>query len=126
MGWALVVYPDTGGYDLVPDDPGVIADREQRGWERRALPDDVDADDEQAVLREAIERPPAATPILSEDEVAKLKGQALEDALDARGLPHTGTADDKWQRIAEHDNAQIHPEQPTDDAGSGTEQGVSE
>jgi hypothetical protein len=126
MGWALVVYPETGGYDLVPDDPGVIADREQRGWERRPLPDGVDANDEQAVLREAIERAPESTPILTEEEAAKLKGQALEDALDARSLPHTGSADEKRQRIADHDAAQINPEQPTDDAGSGTEQGVSE
>lgn len=35
----------------------------------------------------------------------ELKGQALEDALEQRGLPKTGTADEKRARVAEHDDA---------------------
>ena len=33
----------------------------------------------------------------------ELKGQALEEALDERGLPKTGSADEKRARVAEHD-----------------------
>jgi hypothetical protein len=36
-------------------------------------------------------------------EPEDLKGQALEDALDERGLPKTGSADEKRARVAEHD-----------------------
>lgn len=39
------------------------------------------------------------------EQAAELKGKALEDALIARGLPATGTADEKRARIAEHDAA---------------------
>lgn len=35
----------------------------------------------------------------------ELKGQALDDALEERGLPKTGTADEKRARVAEHDAA---------------------
>lgn len=35
---------------------------------------------------------------------SELKGQALEDALDAAGLPKTGSADDKRARLAEAAN----------------------
>jgi len=37
-----------------------------------------------------------------EDDPLELKGEALEDALKAAGLPRTGTADEKRQRLAEH------------------------
>ncbi len=32
-----------------------------------------------------------------------LKGQALDDALEAAGLPKTGSADEKRARLAEHE-----------------------
>lgn len=35
----------------------------------------------------------------------ELKGEALEAALEERGLPKSGTADDKRARVAEHDAA---------------------
>lgn len=35
----------------------------------------------------------------------ELKGQALEDALEERGLPKSGTADEKRARVSEHDAA---------------------
>lgn len=37
--------------------------------------------------------------------VPELKGQALDDALKARDLPVTGTADEKRARVAGHDAA---------------------
>lgn len=47
--------------------------------------------------------PASATASTTDD--AELKGQALEDALKERGLPSTGTADEKRARVAEHDQA---------------------
>lgn len=41
--------------------------------------------------------------VRQEEPVPPLEGQALEDALKARGLPKTGTADEKRARVAEHD-----------------------
>jgi len=38
-----------------------------------------------------------------ESDASELRGQALEDALNERGLPHTGTADEKRARVAEYD-----------------------
>ena len=35
-------------------------------------------------------------------ESSELKGAALDDALDAAGLPKSGTADEKRARLAEH------------------------
>lgn len=37
---------------------------------------------------------------------SELKGQALDDALEAAGLPKTGSADEKRARLAEHNNSQ--------------------
>jgi hypothetical protein len=53
------------------------------------------------------EQPPAQRPDdaddLTPDQARELKGDALDDALKARGLPHTtGTADEKRQRLADH------------------------
>lgn len=36
----------------------------------------------------------------------ELKGAALDDALDAAGLPKTGSADEKRARLADHNNSQ--------------------
>lgn len=36
-------------------------------------------------------------------DAEELKGQALDDALEARGLSKSGTADEKRQRVADHD-----------------------
>lgn len=44
----------------------------------------------------------AANGYAVEDAAAELKGQALDDALDAADLPKSGTADEKRARLAEH------------------------
>lgn len=36
------------------------------------------------------------------EEARELKGEALDDALEARGLPRTGSADEKRERLADH------------------------
>jgi len=40
------------------------------------------------------------------DAEVKLTGEALDEALTTRGLPKTGSADEKRQRVAEYDKAQ--------------------
>jgi hypothetical protein len=127
MTWVFLRHPDTGGAHLVPE--GATEPFEARGWERHDMPAGVDADDPYApaLLADAL-APPAgsaaakqqkAAEVAAEDEAAKLKGQALDEALEKRGLPKTGTADDKRAAVADYDAA--NPE-PTDDAESGTEQ----
>ena len=37
------------------------------------------------------------------DDAEELKGEALDAALEERGLPKSGTADEKRQRVAEYD-----------------------
>ena len=48
---------------------------------------------------------PAAGDTRAPDE-DEPKGQALDDALTEAGLPKTGTADEKRQRLAEHESQQ--------------------
>jgi uncharacterized protein (UPF0210 family) len=56
-------------------------------------------------LADSIASVSPATSTASTTDDAELKGQALEDALKERGLPSTGTADEKRARVAEHDQA---------------------
>lgn len=76
---------------------------------RPVAPGDVHVDDTDAQDAAETEHAAAATdgtPVddgtTPEPEV-ELKGQALDDALEARGLPKTGTADEKRARVAEYD-----------------------
>lgn len=127
MAWAFLKHPETGGAHLVPEDAAWVF--EARGWERHDMPAGVDAEDPYApaLLDEALNPPVGsvaakqqkAAEAAAADDAAKLKGQALEDALEKRGLPKTGTADEKRAAVANYDAA--NPE-PTDDAESGTEQ----
>jgi hypothetical protein len=48
--------------------------------------------------------PDVPDPVEQEPEV-ELKGEALDAALEERGLPKTGSADEKRARVAEHDAA---------------------
>jgi hypothetical protein len=43
-----------------------------------------------------------------------LKGKALDEALDAAGLPKTGSADEKRARLAEHTHSQPDGTPPQD------------
>jgi hypothetical protein len=100
MGWAYMVHPDAGAA-RVSDDPSVVEHYEGRGWVRHTLPAALDPDapnfDPDQASVEEVQR------IYSADEVAELKGQALDDALDAAGLSKSGTADEKRARLAEHE-----------------------
>ncbi len=50
--------------------------------------------------------------IAAEAEAQQLKGAALDEALEEAGLPKTGTADEKRQRLAEHNTAaEAQPEE---------------
>jgi hypothetical protein len=127
MAWVLLRHPETGGAHLVPE--GTVEPFEARGWVRSDMPAGLDPDDPYApaLLADVLNPPPGSAAAkqqkvaeaAAEDEAAKLKGQALADALEKRGLPNTGTADDKRAAVADYDAA--NPE-PTDDAESGTEQ----
>lgn len=42
------------------------------------------------------------TPVAPAEDTSELKGAALDEALEAAGLPKTGSAAEKRQRLAEH------------------------
>lgn len=82
-----------------------------------AAPDDVDLPDPHATAVFYVGTPLAdASAVRVEDgpppapdaaDEAPLKGKDLDAALDAVGLPKTGTADEKRARLAEHADAAI-------------------
>lgn len=56
----------------------------------------------------------AAAPADEErEETEELKGAALDEALEAAGLPKTGTADEKRARLAEHQAGDTPAEKST-------------
>ena len=55
-----------------------------------------------AAETEHAEQATDGTPVPGSETAAELKGQALDDALEAAGLPKSGTADEKRARLAEH------------------------
>lgn len=59
----------------------------------------------------------------AEAEAADLKGDDLTDALRERGLPLSGTADEKRARIAEHDAGQQSPPPPPPGEGDQSNPG---
>lgn len=46
------------------------------------------------------------TLVAGSEDPSELKGAALDEALEAAGLPKTGSAAEKRQRLAEHQDAQ--------------------
>ena len=86
----------------VPNHPAVIQDFRDRGW---------------YTPEESAQR--------AEDEAAarakELKGKALDDALEAAGLPKTGTADEKRKALAEHEAAQTPAAEGEQDTTDGNE-----
>lgn len=95
MAWAYMVNETTGGTTLVPNRSDVIEAHEQRGWALAEMPAELDPDAPNlgttVALAEAL------------DETAELKGKELDAALEAAGLPKSGTADEKRARLAEHE-----------------------
>jgi hypothetical protein len=103
MAWAFLRHSVTGGVHLVPEDSVPLF--EARGWVRHAMPEGLDANDLRAPdsLDEVLALESLPEQILSEEEVADLKGAALEEALVNAGLSKSGTADEKRARLAEHE-----------------------
>lgn len=103
MAWVYLRHPETGGACRVPDEPGVVESLEARGWQRHVMPAELDPDapNSGVVAQAAGVYEPER--ILTDDEVAELKGKALDDALDAAGLSKSGTADEKRARLAEYE-----------------------
>lgn len=98
MAWVYLRHDVTGGDCLVPDEPGVVEAHEARGWARYVMPAELDPDaPNTGVSAGEPER------VLSEEESLALKGKALDEALDAAGLPKTGSADEKRERLAAHE-----------------------
>ena len=102
-GWVYLRNEETGGECQVPDEPGVVAAQEARGWRRYATPDYLNPDAPNAEVLAQAQDAYEPEPILSAEEVADLKGQALDEALDAAGLTKSGTADEKRARLAEYE-----------------------
>ena len=102
MGWLYMRHPETGGASLIPDDSSVLEVHEAKGWQRFAMPAELDPD---APNLGAITETVAVDvePILSADDVAGLRGQALDDALEAAGLSKSGTVAEKRARLAEYE-----------------------
>jgi hypothetical protein len=110
MGWVYMVHADHQGGAKFPDDASVIGAQEARGWVRYTMPPELDPDAPNltGVTAQAAE---AYEPerVLSEDEVAELKGAALEQKLTDAGLSKSGTADEKRARLAEYEAGLANP-----------------
>jgi hypothetical protein len=80
--WVRLYNPTQQAWHEVPDNPGVVDYFRDRGW---YTPEEsaAHAEEEAAAHAEA------------------LRGKALDDALAEKGLPKTGTADEKRARLAE-------------------------
>lgn len=83
-------HPEQQVWHTVPNSDGVIQMFRDRGW---YTPEEsaARAEEEAAAAAEA------------------LKGKALDDALEAAGLPKSGTADEKRARLAEHEAESATP-----------------
>jgi hypothetical protein len=93
-----LIHPDHGVHK-VPDNPGVLAYFAGRDYVVADLPAELDADDPEFI--EALAK------LQAKDEVAELKGKALDDALDAAGLSKSGTVEEKRARLTEHEAAEV-------------------
>lgn len=76
--WINLYHPGQDAWHQVPDNPLVIQDFQDRGWE---TPEDSAA--------------------RAEKDAALLRGKELEEALEAEGLPRSGTVAEKQARLAE-------------------------
>lgn len=90
--------PTLQAWHDVPDNPTVVQNFQDRGWET-----------------------PAESAARAEAEAAELHGKALDKALVAAGLSKSGTVAQKQERLAEYEAAQtaelIDGDTPTDTEG---------
>ena len=103
MGHVYMRHEATGGAGLVSDEPGVVELYESKGWQRWTMPPELDPDAPNLGVLVQAEAAYEGERVLSEDEVAELKGAALDDALGKAGLSKSGTADEKRARLAEYE-----------------------
>jgi hypothetical protein len=80
--WVELYHPEQRVKHNVPNNPGVIDYFRDLGW---YTPEESAAHAEEQAAKDA----------------EALKGKALDDALAEKGLPKTGTADEKRARLAE-------------------------
>lgn len=107
--WKWLISEINGLPHRVPDDSEVVAFYAARGFEVTDIPGDLDSDTEE------FEAALAARQAVQEAE--ELKGRALDEALDSAGLSKSGSADEKRQRLAESQAAEV-----TTQADSATNQ----
>jgi hypothetical protein len=92
--WKWLVHPEYEAH-RVPDNPGVLEMFEGRGWEVTDLDGALDAD--------SVEVADAVALASAGEQVAGLRGKALNDALESAGLSRSGTVKEKQARLAEHE-----------------------
>lgn len=109
MALRYMKHPDLEGGAQVADDPTVIAAYEARGWQLHTTPEALNPDAPNTGNIIHTTDPYDSQPVLTPDEVEALKGKALEAALEDAGLPRTGTADEKRDRLAEYEAALANP-----------------
>jgi hypothetical protein len=78
--WIDLYNPSIPGWHRVNNHPAVVQSFRDRGWE---TPDDIAA--------------------RAGAEAEELKGKALDEALESAGLSKSGTADEKRDRLADHE-----------------------
>lgn len=97
--WKWLVHAEIGMAHRVQDNPGVLEWFESRGWEVTDLSGDLTSDSDEVADAVALAQ--------AGEQVAGLRGKALNDALDDAGLSKSGTVKQKQDRLAEHEAAAI-------------------
>ena len=95
--WKWLVHAELGAAHKAPDNPGVIEWFESRGWEVTDLSGDLTSDSDEVADAVALAQ--------AGEQVAGLRGKALNDALESAGLSRSGTVKQKQDRLAEHEAA---------------------
>ena len=108
--WVWLISDINGLPHRVPEE--VVAFHAARGFQVTDIPGDLDSDSEE--FADALAERQAV------QDAEELKGKALDDALDSAGLSKSGSADEKRQRLAEHQAASINP--PSGDQPEGNEE----
>jgi len=110
QNWVWLISPANGLPHRVPE--GVVEFYAARGYEVTDIDGELDSDSEEFANALA-ERQSAR-------DAEELKGKSLDEALDGAGLSKSGSADEKRQRLAEHQAAVSNP--PSGDQPEGNEE----
>lgn len=112
-GWVWLISPVNGLPHRVPDHEEVIASFVGRDFVRTDIPGDIDSDTEEFALELA--------KLQASDQAAELRGKALDEALEAAGLSKSGSVEEKRQRLADHEAAEVPPQADTATDQEGNE-----